>query len=68
MQWLALAVVCLVAEQSARAGLVDYVIKNTAYGELRGHTQEIFPRRPVDIFLGVPYAKPPVDELRFEVS
>ncbi|XP_064606295.1 neuroligin-2-like [Liolophura sinensis] len=66
MRWLALAVVCLVTEQSARAGLVDYVIKNTAYGELRGHTQEIFPRRPVDIFLGVPYAKPPVDELRFE--
>lgn len=46
----------------------SFVVKETVYGQIRGYTQEVFPRRPVDIFLGVPYASPPVGKLRFEVS
>ena len=55
--------------------VVDDVIVNTKYGKLSGrrllHFYDIRDAgitEMVDRFLGVPYAAPPVGELRFQVS
>ncbi|XP_064606020.1 neuroligin-4, X-linked-like [Liolophura sinensis] len=69
MVWILLLVVSLVATTISYAKgehSASFVVKETVYGKIRGYTQEVFPRRPVDIFLGVPYASPPVGKLRFE--
>lgn len=44
---------------------VQYVSRNTKKGPLRGTTEQVLGRN-VSIFLGIPFAKPPVGELRFK--
>ena len=36
-------------------------------GEVIGRSMVFFPNRYINIFLGVPYARPPIRELRFKV-
>lgn len=44
---------------------VQYVTRNTKKGPLRGTSEQVLGRN-VSIFLGIPFAKPPVGELRFK--
>ncbi|XP_012939630.1 neuroligin-2 [Aplysia californica] len=43
----------------------QYTTVTTLYGAVRGVRQQISPGKALDIFLGIPYAKPPVGQLRF---
>ena len=43
-------------------------IVETNYGKLQGFTIDLENNEKADIFLNIPFAKPPVGELRFEVS
>jgi len=45
----------------------DPVVK-TAKGTIRGYTSKSRGGRDYYSFTGIPYAKPPIDELRFKVS
>jgi hypothetical protein len=40
----------------------------TRFGELRGFLTEPFEGQRAEVFLNIPYALPPVGNLRFEVS
>ena len=40
----------------------------TQYGYIEGFIHEVSNEAPARIFLGVPFAAPPVKELRFEVG
>ncbi|XP_005093958.1 neuroligin-4, X-linked [Aplysia californica] len=51
-------------EDAANNG--DYVIANTSLGELRGFSAKLQDDSVVDIFLGIPFAKPPTGDLRFQ--
>ena len=42
-------------------------IRKTSSGRVRGFETESLPGHPVEIYLGIPYARPPVGQLRFEV-
>lgn len=44
---------------------VRHVERDAAVGRVRGVRQTVLGRRDVDIFLGIPFARPPVGELRF---
>jgi len=44
----------------------DEVITDTESGRVRGHRHHApYLRRPVDAYLGIPFAKPPLNSLRF---
>ena len=45
----------------------EYVERRTENGKIRGVIKEVLEGKFVEVFLGVPYARPPVGELRFEV-
>lgn len=45
----------------------DIVTVNTLYGEVNGFTHEYENNKIANVFLGVPFAEPPLGELRFEV-
>ena len=47
--------------------LGDKVVR-TKYGTLQGFDYQTESGRLAEIFLGIPYAQAPVDNLRFEVS
>ena len=47
------------------SGSEESVIRDTAVGKIEGTRKTVLDRK-VDIFLGVPFAKPPVKELRFQ--
>lgn len=46
----------------------DNPIVHTIYGPVRGYTESGIKGRQYYAFKGIPYAKPPVGDLRFEVS
>jgi hypothetical protein len=48
--------------------LSPYVEVDTNYGRMRGAKTVARDGRPYIEFLGIPYAKPPIGELRFEVG
>lgn len=43
-------------------------IVHTSYGDVQGIQHRLPSGVTVDVFLGIPFAKPPVEELRFEVE
>lgn len=47
---------------------VEYIVRKTKYGQIRGFVSERIPSQKVEQFLGVPYAAPPIGNLRLEVS
>lgn len=47
---------------------IEFVIRKTVYGKIKGFISERVKGYPVENYLGVPYAAPPVGDLRFEVS
>lgn len=47
---------------------MDNAIVDTRYGKLRGIIKENFKGEKFYGYLGIPYAKPPVGDLRFKVS
>ncbi|OWF56350.1 cholinesterase 1-like isoform X2 [Mizuhopecten yessoensis] len=40
-------------------------IRRTKYGRVRGFTETVYDGKKVEKYLGIPYAKPPIGELRF---
>ncbi|XP_053305624.1 fatty acyl-CoA hydrolase precursor, medium chain-like [Spea bombifrons] len=58
---------CLTLEAFATGHKAAQPTVTTKYGKLRGETVSVKETdRKVDTFLGIPFAKPPVGELRFE--
>lgn len=55
------------ARQSKRKVLFAMIVE-TKYGKIRGFGNKSVSGRKYFSFLGIPYAKPPIDELRFLVS
>ena len=47
---------------------MDGLVVETSYGKLRGHLSRDIVDNEFFSFKGIPYAKPPVGDLRFEVS
>ncbi|XP_022314273.2 acetylcholinesterase-like [Crassostrea virginica] len=45
---------------------LEYVTKTTKYGKVRGSVETIYSGKQIERFLGVPYASPPLNSLRFE--
>lgn len=43
-------------------------VVHTTLGEVRGFSIDTQPGEKADVFLNIPFAEPPVGELRFEVS
>ena len=41
---------------------------HTSYGTLEGFVHALGNGKSMDVFLGIPYAEPPIGELRFEVD
>ncbi|KAH7730880.1 CBN-GES-1 protein [Aphelenchoides avenae] len=48
------------------ANINEELIVETSYGRLQGFTVETNAGKKASVFLGIPYAKPPLAELRFE--
>jgi len=46
----------------------DVPIRDTLYGHVRGQITSRDPSRNIEEYLGVPYASPPVGDLRFKVG
>jgi len=46
----------------------EFVYRDTQYGKIKGFVSERVPGDKVEQFLGVPFAAPPVGNLRLEVS
>lgn len=46
----------------------DVPIRQTLYGHVRGQITSRVPGRNIEEYLGVPYASPPVRDLRFKVG
>lgn len=46
---------------------VNETFVETKFGKLKGFQLELDNEKKVNIFLGVPFAKPPISKLRFEV-
>ena len=47
---------------------MDDLVVETSYGKLQGHRSQDIEHNEFFSFKGIPYAKPPVGDLRFEVS
>jgi hypothetical protein len=58
---------CTIVSASVADKEVAPPIVRTSKGRLRGQTVQQ-PAGAVDLFYGIPYAQPPVGELRFEVG
>lgn len=43
----------------------QYLIASTPYGGVRGLTYKVSDEENIDVFFGIPFARPPVGELRF---
>ena len=61
LAWLIVSVICIVGRASANP------VVETIYGSVEGREIPIHTGDVIDSFLGIPFAKPPLDELRFEV-
>lgn len=46
----------------------QFVVRETKYGTVRGFVDHVHSNHKVEKYLGVPFASPPVGNLRFEVS
>lgn len=44
------------------------IMVQTSYGTLQGFVHALDNKKFMDVFLGIPYAEPPIGELRFEVD
>lgn len=60
-----LAVFVLADVTTSVIGAKSYVIRTTSSGRVRGYAEK-FLDKDVNVFLGVPFAQPPVGELRFK--
>lgn len=60
------APVCAVSEN--KDTLRPTSIVQTRYGAVHGFTDFATDSEEVDVFFGIPFAQPPVEELRFEVG
>ncbi|GAB1600090.1 acetylcholinesterase-like [Argonauta hians] len=44
----------------------EFIVRNTIFGQVRGFVKEVLPGIFSENYLGIPYAAPPVNDLRFE--
>lgn len=62
------AILVLAALVCAAAATAEGPQVTLAQGKLRGKVLKTFSDKDIFAFLGIPYAKPPMKELRFKVS
>lgn len=68
LTFMSLLVILLFSAFFATKGkLKSRVVTVTEYGEVAGKTVVTLDGFTFDVFLGIPYARPPTGELRFEV-
>ena len=48
--------------------LGEYTVRKTNYGRVRGVVEQVHGHKKVEKYLGIPYASPPVGNLRLEVG
>ncbi|XP_054726632.1 acetylcholinesterase [Anastrepha obliqua] len=58
------AIVVLLLRMSSVYGVIDRLVVQTASGPVRGRSVTV-QGREVHVYTGIPYAKPPLDDLRF---
>lgn len=68
MNWSLTILSSLLLASHTFANVNEELIVETSYGRLQGITVETNAGKKASVFLGIPYAKPPLAELRFEVS
>lgn len=56
------------AYAKANEDFVKTTIHETNFGKVRGKKYKIGNNRHVNVFLGIPYAKAPTGDLRFQVN
>ena len=61
------AVCVLLTGTIVMCDLQEFVVRQTVYGKIRGYVLTVLKNSTVERFLGIPYAAPPIGELRFEV-
>ena len=62
--WCILSVLCLCFLHVAAGN--GFVEVDTSVGRIRGHVHELEDGKKVNQYFGIPYAKPPVGELRWK--
>lgn len=62
--WLLASLMSSVANSEEKT----YIMRQTNYGVIKGYVDKIRVGKEVEKYLGVPYAQPPIGDLRFEVS
>lgn len=58
---------CLIVLLSVGVGAYDHVLVNTQEGPVQGDVLTLHTGVKVNTFLGIPFAEPPVDQLRWQV-
>lgn len=58
------AIVILLLRMSSVYGVIDRLVVQTSSGPVRGRSVTV-QGREVHVYTGIPYAKPPLDDLRF---
>lgn len=68
LQWTGLVVGAYLIALVITSGAEEYVVRDTDYGQVRGFVKTVLGSKKVERYFRVPFAAPPVGELRFEVS
>ncbi|XP_046542685.1 acetylcholinesterase-like [Haliotis rubra] len=66
LQWTGLVVGAYFIAVVITSGAEEYVVRDTAYGQVRGIVKTVLGSKKVERYFRVPFAAPPVGELRFE--
>lgn len=63
-----LSIICYILLNSLQGLTGNEIRRETLNGRVQGYVTESLPGQLVEQYLGIPYARPPVGALRFEVN